>query len=498
MGKIFNQFFIFAYILCVAYAMTDNAFSKYEKSVALIQLPSDIPVIGPAEVPDKLTLSKASTDDEAKNKINLADDIRNHITGLTFSGEIKEAYILYDAAANVADISPDLRGRAKINAAELYPYANTEDSSYATIQQRKVESLKLFNEVIDDATTFSAELKGWAKCHVAKLYLENTFDVEPSAAKQKAIALLQEVIADKDIGVDTKARAKIQLAVNYIQLKLDVSESDARQKGSSLLNEVKADSHVVATLKGDAAFELASIKNSEDDPYNAQRLKNFKELSVDPAYSSSIQAKAKVVMARGLLNGEFDAKPSEAAAMALAMYKEIIAAPKPDAKPEAKLDPYERFSYKQEFALKLAYNAFHQKGKEAKDAAQALYTELLSDVSIVTDKKAAVKWQLALNYLEKKLDPPAGKDAKTAGVDLINEIFNDSHVSFELLFIIKFNYARLHHCSIVSNPLGLQTNQAKDEALQILNDLLNDARLSGKQKEMAQAELDVWNGIVKK
>ncbi|MES2252502.1 MAG: hypothetical protein V4482_02305 [Pseudomonadota bacterium] len=480
--------------------MVNNAFSKYEQGIVLIQLPGDIPVIGPAEVPYKLTLSKGSTDDEAKNKINLADDIRNHITGLTFSGQIKEAYILYDAAANVADISPDLHGRAKVNAAELYPYANTEDSSYATIQQRKVESLGLFNEVIDDTTAFSAELKGWAKCRVAKLYLENTFDVEASAAKQKAIALLQEVIADKDIGVDTKARAKIQLAVNYIHMKLDVAESDARQKATSLLTEVKSDAHVIAALKGEAALELASIKNNEDDPYNAQRLKTLKDLSVDPAYSASIQAKAKVVIARGLLNGEFDAKPSEAATMALTMYKEIIAEPKPDAKPEAKLDPSEYFSYKQEFALRLAHNSFHQKSKEAKDAAQALYTELLSDsqVTIVTDQKTAVKWQLALNYLDKKLDPPADKDARTAGVELINEIFNDSHVSLELAFVLKFNYARLHHCSIISNPLGLQTNQAKDEALQILNDLLNDSHLSGKQKEMVQAELDVWNGIVKR
>jgi hypothetical protein len=499
MSKKNNATFLFLSLTCFGYFVIHESFAKeMREGISFIQLPSDIPMIEPSEMPDQLILSKVSADDDAKNKIKVADQLRKNLTNLTFSGAIKDAYTLYEAAANSADVSPDVRGRAKINVAELYPYANTDDSSYASIQQRKVESFKLFNDVIE-GEAYSGDLRAWAKCIVAKLYLENAFDVEFAAAKQKALALWQEVVAaDKGVSADTKARAKVQMAKAYSKMKFDVPAADARQKADSLYNEVKKDPQIALVIKADAAFGLASIRNSDDDPYNTQRLKLLKDISTEAMYTASIQAKAKAIIARGLLKGEFDAKGSEASTMAIALYKEIIADPKPDAKSTEKLTSAERFTYKQEIAEKFANNAFHQKSKEAKEAAQALYKELLTDVSAYTDQKIAVKWQLALHYLEKRLDPPAGKDAKTAGIDLINEITAEKHVGFELLFIIKLNYARLHHFSIVNNPLGLTTSQAKDDAFQILNELLNDSRLSGKQKEMVQSEIDMWNGVAKR
>ena len=500
MAENFNQLKISKSLFCVSCLLATGVFAREPRGgIDLMELWTDAPSVESVEMPGKLIVSKVGADDDAKAKISAADKLKSQVSGITFSATIKDAYNLYDAAANVSDISLELRGRAKINAAELYPYANIDDSSYASIQQRKIESLKLFNDIIDDKD-YSADVKGWAKCRLAKLYLENTFDIDPSVAKQKALSLLQEVTTDKDVNVDIKAHAKIQLATAYSQKKFDVSDVDSRQKADVFFNEVKKDTQVSIATRAKSAFGLASIKNIDDDPYNAQRLKVLKDISVEPTYSPSIQAKAKVKIARGLLSGEFDTKASEASALALGMYKEIIADPKPDSKPETKLDSAERFAYKQEFAFQLANNAFHQKSKEAKDAAQALYKELLDNgnVSVYTDQKTVAKWNLALHYLEKKLDPPAGKDAKTAGTELINEILNDTHVSTEMLLLVKLNFARLHHYSNVKNLLGLPTGQAKDDALQILNDLLNDKRLSGKQKEMVQAELDRWNGIVKK
>lgn len=486
--------------MCVSCLSDVHVHAKEPKgSVALIELPTDIPMIDSAKMPGKLTVSKIGADDDAKSKISAADQLRARLTGITFSGKIKAAYTLYDEAANGSEVSLDLRGRAKISAAELYPYANTEDSTYASIQQRKIESLKLFMDVIEEKS-YSADIRGWAKCRLAKLYLENTFDVEPATAKQKALDLIQEVIADKDVNIDIKAHAKIQLATAYSKKMLDVSDADARQKADGLYNEVKRDPQVSVALKAKADFGLAEIKNADDDPYNTQQLKVLKDIFGVATYTESIRSKAKVKVARLLLDNQFDTKPSETYPMALGLYKEIIADPKPDAKADAKLDPAERYAYKHELALLLARNAFHQKSKEARDAAQVLYKELLdnnANISIYTDQKAVVKWNLALHYLEKRLDPPAGKDAKTAGVDLINELLTDAHVSFDLFFVIKLNFARLHHFSMVNNPLVLPAGQAKDEALRILNELLTDSRASGKQKEMIQAELNRWNGVVK-
>lgn len=499
MNKKLNQLVSFWCLICANCLVDTYVFAKEPRGgIDLLKLPTDIPMIDSTEMPGKLTVSKIGADDDAKAKISAADQLKTRLTGITFSGRIKEAYTLYDAAANVSEVSPDLRGRAKINAAELYPYANTDDSSYASIQQRKVESLKLFTDIIDEKA-YSADVRSWAKCRLAKLYIENTFDVEPAAAKQKALDLLQEVISDKDVNVDIKAHAKIQLAVAYSKKMLDVSETDARQKADALFNEVKKDSQVAIDLKAKAAFGLADIKNTDDDSYKVQQLKVLKEISAESTFSESIRAKAKIKIARRLLDNEFDSKPSESSVMALALYKEVIADPKPDAKADGKLDSAERFAYKHELASKLANNAFRQKEKDTKAAAQSIYNDLLgNNVSIYTDQRTAVKWEVALNYLEKKLDPPAGKDAITAGTDLIKEILSDTHVSFDLLFIIKLNFARLHHFSIVNNPLGLPTGQAKDEALRILNELLNDSRLSGKQKEMVQSELDRWNGVVRR
>jgi hypothetical protein len=499
MTKEFKQLKMSGYLLCISYLLATSAFGRESRGgITLIELPTDIPIIDSTEMPGKLVVSKIGADDEAKSKISAADQLKKRLSRITFSERIKEAYNLYDAAASAADVSADLRGRAKINAAELYPYANTDDSSYSSIQQRKIESLKLFIDIIEEKS-YSADVRGWAKCRLAKLYVENTFDAEPAVSKQKALDLLQEVSADKDVGIDIKAHAKIQLATAYSQKLFDVSEADARLKADGLFNEVRKDAQVSIDLKAKASFGLAELKNIDDDPHNAQQLKTLKEISVEPTYSASIQAKAKAKIARRLLNNEFDSKPSELYPMALALYKEILNEPKPDAKADAKLDPAERFEYKHELALRLAKNAFHQKTKEAKDAAQVLYKELLdNNVSIYTDQKTIVKWNLALHYLEKRLDPPAGKDSKTAGMDLITEILNDSHVNFELLLLIKLNVARLYHFSIVANPFGLPAGQAKDEALRILNDLLGDSRLSGKQKEMVQNELDRWNGVVRR
>lgn len=499
MTEKFNQSRIFRYLTCVScFVATSVLASGSHDGVALIELPTDIPMIDSAEMPGKLTVSKIGADDEAKSKIHAAAQQKKRLTGITFSGRIKEAYKLYDEATNISEVSPDLRGRAKIGAAELYPYANTDDSSYASIQQRKIESLRLFSDILDEKA-YSVDVKGWAKCRLAKLYLENTFDVEPAAAKQKALDLLQEVIADKDVNVDIKAHAKIQLAVSYSKRMFDLSETDARQKADALFNDVKKDQAVSVALKVKASFGLADIKNADDDPYNAQQLKVLKEISAEPTHSESVRAKAKAKIARRLLSNEFDFKPSESYLMALGLYKEIIADPKPDAKSDAKLSPAEHFAYKHELASKLVNNAFHQKDKDTRAAAQVLYKDLLeNNVSIYTDQRAAVKWEVALNYLEKKLDAPAGKDAKTAGTDLINDILTDPKVSFELLFVIKLNLARLHHFSIAKNLLGLPAGRAKDEALRILNELYSDARSSGKQKEMVQAELDRWNGVVRR
>lgn len=500
MNEKFNKSILLLQLMCVSCLFSVDVYAKEARgSISLIELPTDIPVIDSTQMPGKLTVSKIGADDEAKSKISTAGKLRARLTGITFSGKIKDAYALYDEAANGSEVSPDLRGRAKINAAELYPYANTDDSSYASIQQRKIESLKLFVDVIEEKS-YSADIRGWAKCRLAKLYLENTFDVEPAIAKQKALDLIQEVIADKDVNSDIKAHAKIQLAAAYTKKMLDVSDADARQKADGLLNEVKRDTQVSIELKAKADFGLSEIKNADDDPYNTQQLKVLKDIFAMATYTESIRSKAKVKVARLLLSNQFDTKPSETYPMALGLYKEVIADPKPDAKADAKLDPAERYAYKHELALCLARNVFRQKPKEAKEAAQALYKELLDtkeNVSIYTDQKAVVKWNLALHYLEKRLDPPAGKDSKTAAIELINELLTDSRVSFDMMFVIKLNFARLHHFSMVNNPLSLPAGQAKDEALRILNELLTDSRASGKQKEMIQAELNRWNGVVK-
>jgi hypothetical protein len=504
-----NTFLTIFYLLTLNHiGSADVMANNVQSPIPFIPLIMDIPVIEPAEMPDKLVLSKLEGDDDAKNKLNLADQLRKKLTNFTFSGAISEAYKLYDSVAEMSNISPDLRARAKINAAQLYPFANTEDSSYASIVQRKNETLDLFNKVIEDES-FSKEIRGWAKYCLAKSYVQNWYDELPVDAKQKALDLFQNVIADIDISPETKLRVKTTLATFYSEMLFNVSPAEAKQKAESLFNEVKKDSKASEIIKAEADFGLASLKSAEEDPYNMEKLKLLKAISVETSYGSSIHAKAKAKIASGLLKGEFDTKPSEAAVMALAFYKEIIADSKTDPKASSKsdskagsgskgkLEAEDLYAYKQQYALHLANNDFNQKGTEAKTAAKALYDELLIDVSIYTDQKVPVRWQLALNYLHKKIDPPTGKDAKTAAIDLINEILNDPHISLELFLIVKLNFARLHHQSFMQNPLGLSSESLKDAGLRLLDELINDSRLSGKQKEMVQTEIKLWNGVLK-
>ncbi|MDP3371431.1 MAG: hypothetical protein Q8S21_00845 [Candidatus Paracaedibacteraceae bacterium] len=489
-----NVSLLLAFTTCFA----GYVFAKYDQKLDLLPLPTDEIMIKLADLPEKITPSATGADDKAKAKMNLAD-LKMRSAGLlcdlfaslSFPSSIKEAYDLYNEVAKDDRISADLRGRAKIQAAELYPYSNTDDSSYSSILQRRIESRSWFENVTEDSSC-SIDLRGWAKIRLSRQYIANAFDVEPVDSRRLAQTLLEEVIADVAMSSDTKARARIQLANYYIKMRLNATVAESLEKAKAALNDVlkdpgaKADLADLRDLQAEAQLKLTEIKNNDADLYNSQKLADLKVLTTNQALPLSIRAKAKVIAARAALKGEFDSKPSESAALAINLYKDIVA--------DVKLDAAERFAYKLEFAQQYAVNAFHQKTKEFNDAAQALYKELFADASASLQQKVIAKWQLALDYFEKRLNPPEKKDAKTAGLELLTDILSDAKLEQELWFMIKINYARLHHFSVSQNPLELSPSQAKSNAVEMLTEMSGDARLTRKQKELVQAEIELWNG----
>lgn len=475
-------FFALTLFTCLA---NTHLFARNEPKVLLYPLPLDEMVIEPSSAPEKFLASTAGADDAAKTKIANADIARKLDIPFFFPNSIKDAFLKYDEAGNDSAISADLRARAKIYSAELYPYSNADDSSFATVIQRRNETLSIFTNAIEN-TQLSIDLRGWIKIRLAKLYFANTFDIEPIDARKHAQLLLEEVIAEMAMGADTKARARLLLADAYIRLRLGLAINESHEKAKVLLNDNLKDPTVKAEIKADTKLRLAEIYNTDADPYHAEKFKALKELTNDISMPESITAKGKVILARSFLENEFDFKPSESIALAFALYKDIST--------NVKLDAAERYAYKQEFAYCYSMNLFLQKTKEFNDGAQALYKELLDDASATIDQKAIVKWQLAVAYLEKRLNPPESKAAKTLAIDLITSALSDPKLSPELWFVIKLNYARLHHFGTVQNLFELSPNNCKSQALDILNEMQGDGRLSGKQKEIIQTEIELWNG----
>ncbi len=440
--------------------------------------------ITPSETPEKFVASATIADDKAKAELDVADRHRNHGTNFAYVSSINESFRLYEKVMNDTDVSPDLRVRAKINYAEMYPYVNIDDYSSLAIQQRKTETIQLFDDALQNSQ-ISPDMKGWCKRHFARLLLSYNFDIEPAQAKQRALTLLNEVIDDKTASIETRTRARLQLASHFIDFHFDIPKPESIAKATQILTDILKDTTTPADLKGEAIVRMVNIEKPDEDPYYTQKLKLLNEMIVDATYSIALRSRIKDDLADAYLSGKFDVKQSESLAAALKLRQELAG--------DMNLDEIDRFKYQEKLAICHVFNLFRIKQTDAEKSAMATFQLMMKNTSVSINALAEVKGQLAHFFIQKYLTPDNGKDPKTAAFDLINEPINDVHVSRDLWYSFKMKIIEWHERSYAI--IGMSKRAGREEAIRLAIELQNDERLTPKQKENVQQKLDHLNYI---
>ena len=482
-------------------------------------------VITPVPATDKPAASVVNDteiDRHAKSVLEIADNHRNSRTNFAPADSWKEALRLYqEIAMSQAAVSPDLKARAIINVVDM-----TVLSPFSVLpQDKKLEALRSIMELTQNKI-YSSDVRGWAKRHLAKLYVSGGFDIELTQAKKHALTLLEEVIADTGTQGETKTRAMIQLAKNYVSLTFDVPAKVALEKATKLLTDVFSDPNTRDGLSTKAKLLLASIVNPYDDITNIKRLKLLKEIIDDPKVALHRKARAKerlvhyyldntfdvspdearkeahkllkelvaetglseqsrinhyVMLAEHYINVKLDLKPSESRAEALKMYQELPS--------KIQLNILQNYIYQKELAHYCVINAFHQDPALSKQIAFKIYQTLINDSALSIQQRAEIHWIVANLYITKQLDPQTGIDGKLEGLALIRRIISDPKVGAETINQFKLNLAILFE----SNAFAILPSRAKEEAASLLMELLADNRISAVDKQQIQARLDLLN-----
>lgn len=458
----------------------------------------------------------------AKSVLEIADNHRNYRTQFPAAESWKEALRLYqEVAMSQVPISPDLKARAIINVVDM-----TVLSPFVALpQEKRLEALRSIIEITQNAI-YSPDIRGWAKRHLAKLYLAGGFDLEPTQAKKQALVLLEEVVGDSMVLNETKVRGMIQLARNYVSLVFDVPENIALERATKLLTSAFSDPNTRDGLSTKAKLLLASIANPYEDITNARRLKLLKEIIEDPKVAPHRKAKAKerlvyyyldntfdispaearkeahkllkalvaetnlseqarinhyVMLAEHYINVKLDLKPSESRAEALKMYQDLPS--------KIQLNILQNYVYQKELAHYCVINAFHQDPVVSKQIAFKIYQALINDVTLSIQQRAEIHWIVANLYITKQLDPQTGIDGKLEGLALIKRIISDPKVGAETINQFKLNLAILFE----SNAFAILPSRAKEEAASLLMELLADNRIPAVDKQHIQVRLDLLN-----
>jgi hypothetical protein len=498
---------------------TSDMASIKDKPASEKDMVADIPL---TDKPIASVVQETEVDTHAKAVLEIADNHRNHRTHFSAIESWKEALRLYqDIATTQAPVSPDLKARSIINLIEMTVWSPFGDVS----SEKKLEALHRIIEVTQN-TAYSPDVKGWAKRHLAKLYLLGGFDLEPIQAKTQALALLEEIIADQHVLQETRARTMIQLAHHYANSLFNISDKDALEKATKLLTDVFSSTNTRDALRIEAKMLLASISNPYTDVSNAKRLKLLRDIISDKKASSSEQAKAKerlahyyliklfdvplaesraearkllkelatdtslapqeqinhyVKLAEHYIHVKLDLKPSESRAEALKMYQDLPS--------KIQLNVLQNYVYQKELAHYCVINAFHQDPLLSKQIALKVYHALLNDTTLSPPQRAEINWTVANLYITKQLDPQTGGDGKAEGLALIKQVISDPKINFEIVNQFKLNLAILFE----SNAFGILPSKAREEAASLLMELLADNRISVADKQQIQMRLDLLN-----
>lgn len=387
------------------------------------------------------------------------------------------------------DAAPDSAAISKLKIADNHRNYRT-NFGYKASQK---EALRLYEEIMNDKKV-SADVRARAKINYADVY-RGAYSFNETLKREHcntvALRLFNEVVHETDISPDLKGWAKRHLSSLYSTNGFDMDPVEARKKSISLLEEVCADPAVGAETKGRAKLSLASRYTSKDgqkdlglteEEGKAKAIVLLNEIISDTKARPDLRADAKLSLARH--SSEEDDFYNE---KKLKLYKEVIA--------DKSITPVLRASTKASLASEYVWgNSFNLKKSEGSKIGLSLMEEAASEPSLPIKEKLQYKSQLKYWYSQYSDMLPSEANAKALKITL--EIVDESRVDAKEYFKARLDLAREYS----HNNYKQKRADAMAASRKIYKELLADKTLTIEdrvqvRKNLAQNYLYSWHGF---
>lgn len=388
------------------------------------------------------------------------------------------------------DTAPDSTAISKLKVADDHRNYRT-NFGYKASQK---EALRLYEEIMNDKKV-SPDVRARAKINYADVYKNAHWLNDTVKSEQRntdALRLFNEVVHETDISPDLKGWAKRHLSALYSSNNFDMDPVEARKKSISLLEEVCADPGVGAETKGRAKLSLANRYASKDgqkdlglteEEGKAKAIVLLNEIISDTKARPDLRADAKLSLAQH--SSEEDDFYNE---KMLKLYKEVIA--------DKSITPVKRAQTKASLASLYVYgNKFNLKKSESSKIGFSLMEEAASDAALPIKDRLRHKSTLKIWYIHFNYDLlPSEANAKALKITL--EIAEESRVDAKEYFKARLDLAKEYSRNSYKQKRSIATAAAH----RIFNELLTDKSLPVEdrikvRKELAQNYLWGWRGF---
>lgn len=382
----------------------------------------------------------------------------------------------------------DIAALAKLKVADNHRNSRTNLGK----KNANKEATRLYKEVMDDKN-ISPDVRARAKINYADVYTPR-FYIDYSLKKRDrnrdSLRLLNEVIHETNISADFKGWAKRRLSKLYLSHNFNLTPAEANKKALSLLEEVCKDTNVSPETRGRTKIELAKqylAKNMSmlkdlgitAEERKAKAVALFNEVSNDSKARPDLRAEAKMALAdNSTVEGDFSDEKM------LALYKEVIADKTITniMRAEAKLKLAEKYTS--------AYgNNFNLKKCDAAKISIGLMQEVVDDKTLPLKERLEYKMRLRGFYGDKSYLSP--RESAEKSLALMREAVEESRVDAKE----HFKYRRLLALNYSYNAFHQKQEDATKEAKKIFTELLADATLPVEDK--ADIRLDLGNQYLK-
>ena len=197
------------------------------------------------------------------------------------------------------------------------------------------EATRLYKEVMEDKTV-SPDVRARAKINYADIYTPRfyvDYTLKKKDRSRESLRLLNEVIHETNISSDFKGWARRHLSKLYLSNNFDLTPTEANKKSVSLLEEVCKDPGASPETSGRTKIELAKRYLTKDmtmqkdlgitaEEGKTKAISLFNEVISDTKARPDLRAEAKLALAdNSSVEGDFNAETPRVKTRGIRRYK---------------------------------------------------------------------------------------------------------------------------------------------------------------------------------